>query len=76
MSSVENRHTKSCKNHTFKDFCNVSEHIRAFVASHLNNPVRGAELYKESYSKEKVTYDHLINLCLDKNYQRCSCCVS
>ena len=56
MSSIEAENSKFCHKHTFKDFCNVSEHSGAFVASHLNNPIKGEELYKESYSKEKVIY--------------------
>lgn len=54
MSSMEHRGAEVCQNHNFKDYCNTSEHSQAFVASHLNAPVKGAELHKESYSKEKV----------------------
>ncbi|VDM31875.1 unnamed protein product [Hydatigera taeniaeformis] len=54
MSSAGYPGAKPCGHHIFKDFCDTSEHSQAFVASQLSNPVKGPELYKESYSKDKV----------------------
>ncbi|VUZ46587.1 unnamed protein product, partial [Hymenolepis diminuta] len=66
MTSVVHKYSEKCQNHNFKDYCNTSEHSQAFVAPHLNGPVVGAELHKESYSKEKIkTINVALVLCLN-----------
>ncbi len=53
--TLSGQNSKQCvRNHSFDDICNVTEHNKAFIASHLSEPVTGVKLYKESYSKEKV----------------------
>ncbi|EUB57529.1 Regulatory-associated protein of mTOR [Echinococcus granulosus] len=66
MGSTDHSGTKPCGQHIFKDFCDASEHSQAFVASQLSNPVKGPELYKESYSKEKIkTINVALVVCLN-----------
>ncbi|KAL5106628.1 Regulatory-associated protein of mTOR [Taenia crassiceps] len=66
MSSTERPGSKSCGQHVFKDFCDTSEHSQAFVAPQLSDPVKGPELYKESYSKEKIkTINVALVICLN-----------
>ncbi len=53
--TLSGQNSKQCvRNHSFDDICNVTEHNKALIASHLSDPVTGVKLYKESYSKEKV----------------------
>ncbi|KAM3179157.1 hypothetical protein ACTXT7_001108 [Hymenolepis weldensis] len=60
------RNKHGAKKDKLNHYCNASEHSQAFVAPHLNGPVVGAELHKESYSKEKIkTINVALVLCLN-----------